>query len=234
LEKKFKATFKKNENFERKYHVDAFNNPKLPVITNENPKQIDLFYWGLIPFWVKDQKNAEEIRQKTANARAESIFEKPSYRISAKKKHCLVLADGFFEWRFFNGKNYPHYIFLKNHEPFAMAGLWEDWTNRENQDKVNTFTIITTKANPMMEFIHNKKKRMPVILRVEDYEKWINISADKKSTIELLKPFDQNEMKAYTISKLITSKQENPNSPDIIKPFRYKELESTEGQKSLF
>ena len=136
LEKKFKATFKRNENFERKYHVGTFNNPKLPVITNEDPKQIDLFHWGLIPFWVKDQKNADEIRQKTANARGKSIFEKPSYRNAAEKKHCLVLADGFFEWRYYNGRNYPHYIYLKNHEPFAIAGLWDSWTNRETQEKI--------------------------------------------------------------------------------------------------
>lgn len=234
LEKKFRATFKSSEDFKRKYHVDAFNNPNLPVITNNDPKQIELFHWGLIPFWVKDQATADEIRQKTANARAESIFEKPSYRNSAEKKHCLVLADGFFEWKFFNGKNYPHYIFLKNHEPFAMAGLWEDWTNRETQEKVSTFTIITTKANSMMEKIHNKKKRMPVILQSKDYDKWISMPFDKQSSLELLIPYDQDEMEAFTISKLITSKQENQNSPDVIKPFRYKELESTDGQQILF
>jgi len=234
LEKKFKATFKRNEVFERKYHVDAFNSPNLPVITNESPQQIDLFHWGLIPFWVKDLKAANEIRQKTANARSESIFEKPSFRNSAEKKHCLVLADGFFEWKFFNGKNYPYYIFLKKHKPFAMAGLWEDWTNRETQEKINTFTIITTKANPMMENIHNKKKRMPVILRPEDYDKWISMPIDKQSSLELLIPYDQDDMEAYTISRLITSKKENPNSPDVIKPFRYKELESIDEQKSLF
>ena len=234
LEKKFKATFKKNETFERKYHVDAFNNPKLPVITNENPKQIDLFYWGLIPFWVKDQKNAEEIRQKTANARAESIFEKPSYRNSAEKKHCLVLADGFFEWRFFNGKNYPHYIFLKNHEPFAMAGLWEDWTNRETQEKVNTFTIVTTKANPMMELIHNKKKRMPAILYEKDEQKWISNTITKQESINLLKPYDENKMEAYTISKLITTKDTDVNVPSVLKPFQYNSLEPLPTQKSLF
>lgn len=234
LEKKFKATFKRKENFKRKYHVGAFDNPKLPVITNEDPKQINLFYWGLIPVWVKDQKNAEEIRQKTANARAESIFEKPSFRNSAEKKHCLVLADGFFEWRYFNGRNYPHYIFLKNHEPFAMAGLWEDWTNKETQEKIFTFTIITTKANPMMEIIHNKKKRMPVILKPEHYYDWISKSIDKDLSMKLLEPFDENQMEAYTISRLITSKDRNPNTPEVIKPYKYEELDSTFGQTSLF
>ncbi len=234
LEKKFKATFKRDEPFERKYHVGAFSNTKLPVITNEDPKQIDLFHWGLIPFWIKDQKNADELRQKTANARAESIFEKPSFRNSAEKKHCLVLADGFFEWRYFNGRNYPYYIFLKNHEPFAMAGLWDNWTDKETQEKIYTFTIITTKANPMMEIIHNKKKRMPVILKNDDCKNWIDKSIDKEPSMKLLEPFDQNKMEAYTISRLITSKDRDPNSPEVIKPYRYKELDTIYGQASLF
>lgn len=229
LEKKFKATFKKDEKFERKYHVGAFDNPKLPVITNEEPKQINLFNWGLIPFWIKDKKSAIEISQKTANARAESIYDKPSFRTSAQNKHCLVLSDGFFEWRFFNGRNYPHYIFLKNHKPFAMAGLWSDWTDKNTDDKIFTFTIITTRANLMMEKIHNKKKRMPVILRPEDYNYWLSESTDKKMSMSLLEPFDQEEMEAYTISKLITAKDINPNTPDVIKPFEYKELENSYG-----
>ena len=122
-----KKTFqvKLKTSFKRMYHTGAFDHPKLPVITNENPGQVDLFQWGLIPFWVKDQKTANQIRERTANARCETIYEKPSFRHLAGKKHCLVIADGFYEWRWYNGKNYPYFIRLKNHEPFGMAGLWE-------------------------------------------------------------------------------------------------------------
>ena len=147
LEKKFQAKLKVK--FERKYHAGGFDFPKLPVITNEDPDLINLFHWGLIPFWVKDEKTANDIRQRTANARGESIYEKPSFRHAADKRHCLVLADGFFEWRYFMGKNYPYYIHLKNRESFAIAGLWDIWKNPENDEKIYTYTIITTEAKPL-------------------------------------------------------------------------------------
>ncbi len=234
LEKRFSAVFDKNERFDRRYHTSAFDSPKLPVITNEKPEQIQLFHWGLIPVWVKNKNNADEIRTKTANARGESIFEKPSFRNSAGKKHCLILSDGFFEWQYFQGRNYPYYIQLKDHEPFAMAGLWECWTDKETGEEINTYTIITTDANPLMAKIHNKKKRMPVILRTEDERIWISDNIDKDLSMSLIKPFDQNKMEAHTISRLLISKEENPDTSQVIEPYEYKELDSSFGQSSLF
>jgi len=232
LTKRFDAQFKE-ESFERKYHVASFTTPKLPVITNENPKQITLLQWGLIPFWVKDQTQAKEIQKQTANARAESIFDKPSFRRPAEKKHCLVLADGFYEWREFKGRNYPYYIQLKNHEPFAMAGLWDLWKNKATGEETRSFTIITTRANSLMEVIHNKKKRMPVILRKKDEKVWIDNTIDKALSESLLQPYETKEMEAYTISRLITAKAEDPDVPEILEPYNYPELNNP-GQKPLF
>jgi putative SOS response-associated peptidase YedK len=231
-----KETFqvKLGTKFEKRYHVGAFDNIKLPVITNENPKQVDLFNWGLIPFWVKDEKTASDISQRTINARSETIFEKPAFRSSAGRKHCLVIADGFFEWRYYNGINYPYYIKLKNREVFAMAGLWDCWTNKTTDEKIYSYTIITTEANPLMAKIHNKKKRMPVILSREDEKKWIISKIDKDASMNILKPFDENKMKAFTISKLITAKGQNPNVPEVIKPFKYNNLEPIDSQSILF
>jgi len=231
-----KKTFqvKIGANFEKRYHVGAFENVKLPVITNENPKQVDLFNWGLIPFWIKDEKAANEIKERTVNARSETIFEKPSFRNSAGSKHCLVIADGFFEWRYYQGKNYPYYIKLKNREVFAIAGLWDCWDNKTAGEKVYSFVIITTEANPLMAKIHNKKKRMPAILSKDDEEKWISKIITKQESMDLLKPYDEKEMEAYTISKLITAKDENPNVPEVLKPFQYNNLEPLSSQKSLF
>jgi putative SOS response-associated peptidase YedK len=225
LEKRFNATFIKTDFFEQRHHVGFYDQVKLPLIINEDPKLIKLFKWGLIPFWVKDEKTANEIREKTANARCESIFEKPSFRHSAQRKHCLVLADGFFEWRNFLGKNYPYFIYLKNNEPFAMAGLWDTWINKVTNETINSFTIITTQANSMMEIIHNKKKRMPVILKDKDFKTWINADIDKNVSLNLLVPFDENLMKAHTISKLITFAGTDPNVPDVKKHFIYQNLE---------
>jgi|WetSurMetagenome_2_1015567.scaffolds.fasta_scaffold01682_16 putative SOS response-associated peptidase YedK len=233
LVKRFSALFLQNVTFKRQYHVSGFDLPKLPVITNENPRQIQLFSWGLIPFWVKDLKTAEEARLKTMNARAESIFEKPSFRAAAEQRHCLVLADGFFEWQEYQGKNYPYYIRLKNQEPFAMAGLWDIWKNPETAEELFTYTVITTKANPLMEKIHNKKKRMPVILRREYEEEWIGGSMNKEQASSLLSPYAEQEMEAFTISRLITAKQRDPNVPEVLAPFCYPELQMKTGQKSL-
>jgi len=220
--------------FEKRYHVGAFENVKLPVITNENPKQVNLFNWGLIPFWVKDEKTANKIRERTVNARSETIFEKPAFRGSAGRKHCLVVADGFFEWRYYHGINYPYYIKLKNREAFAIAGLWDFWTNKKTEDKLYSYTIITTEANPLMAKIHNKKKRMPAILNKEDEKRWNSSNIDKKTAMSILRPFDENKMEAYTISKLITAKGQDPDVPGVIKPFKYNNLEPLPSQTSLF
>ena len=232
LEKRFQA--KLESKFERKYHAGGFDFPKLPVITNEEPKQINLFSWGLIPFWVKDEKTANEMRQRTANARCESIYEKPSFRQAAKNKHCLVLADGFFEWRYYRGKNYPYYIYLKNKEPFSIAGLWDSWKNKETDETIYTYTIITTEANPLLAKIHNKKKRMPVILRKNDEKKWIQNDIDKDQAMNLLIPYDEKKMDAHTISKMITAKDIDPNTPKVLEPYNYKDLEALSSQQSLF
>ena len=213
LVKRFSALFLENVPFKRQYHASSFDLPKLPVITNEQPKQIQLFTWGLIPFWVKDKKTAEEIRLKTMNARAESIFEKPSFRHAAEQKHCLVLADGFFEWQEYQGKNYPYYIRLKNHEPFAMAGLWDSWIDPETTEVLQTYSVITTKANPLMEQIHNKKKRMPVILPKDHECDWIDPLLNKQSAEAFLVPYDEQLMEAFTISRLITSRAAQSECP---------------------
>lgn len=234
LIKRFSASFPEKSSFSRQYHVSGFDLPNLPVITNGSPSQIQLFTWGLIPYWIKDAKAAEEMRLKTMNARAESIFEKPAFRAAAEQRHCLVLADGFFEWQEYQGKNYPFYVRLKNHEPFAMAGLWEIWKRPKTTDELHTYTVITTKANPLMEQIHNKKKRMPVILPKDRECVWLDSSLKKQDVEVLLVPFDEQLMEAFSISRLITSKSRNPNVLEVIHPFVYPELQNKTGQKNLF
>jgi len=225
---------KLGQNFQRRYHVGAFENIKLPVITNKNPEEVQLFKWGLIPFWVKDEKTANEFKDRTVNARSETIFEKPAFRSSAGKKHCLVIADGFFEWRYYNGNNYPYYIKLKDREVFSIAGLWDSWVNKDSGEEVYSYTIITTEANPLMAMIHNKKKRMPAILEKKDEKKWISETLTRDETMGLLKPFNESKMTAYTISKMITTRDIDVNVPEVLEPFQYNTLEPLPNQKSLF
>jgi len=195
------------------------------VITTENHTVIQFFQWGLIPFWVKDTHSADKIRLRTLNARAETIFEKPAFRLSIKDKRCLVLVDGFYEWREVGKKKYPYYIRLANDSAFTLAGIWDMWINNNTGQPINTFSIITTRANSLMEVIHNTRKRMPVILKQEDEKIWLNNDLEPERITALLTPYDENEMEAYTVSKLISSRKINTNVPEVIKRYEYEGLE---------
>jgi len=181
-----------------------------PVILNEGERSIQLFRWGLIPSWAKDPK----IGYQLINARAESIAEKPSFRTAFKKRRCLIPADGFYEWhQESDGRTKtPMRVRLKSKEPFTFAGLWETWKDPQEKE-VRTFTIITTEPNEILQPIHN---RMPVIMKPEEEEAWLDPGADPKHLEKILRPYSSNEMEAYAVSKLVNSPKHD--SPDCIEP----------------
>ncbi|UCE73388.1 MAG: SOS response-associated peptidase [Methanomassiliicoccales archaeon] len=232
IEDRFHAKFETPELFEPAYHVSAFSIPYVPVITNEKVHTLQMLRWGLVPFWVKNEESAMQIRTKTFNARAETLFEKPSFRTPIKNKRCLVIADGFFEWREVKGKNYPYYIRLADKSPFAMAGIWDTWHNREIDEKYHAFSVITTKANPLLEKIHNKKKRMPALLRKDDEKRWLSEGLSKNDINSMLSPIDDSGMEAHTVSKMISYRKGNTNVPEVLEKFEYDELKFQ--QTSLF
>ena len=221
LEKRFGARFTQPDLYKPFYHVSGFSAPLLPVIPNEDIHAIELFQWGLVPFWTKDERSAHIIRFRTLNARAETVFEKPSFRHSIIKKRCLVLVDGFYEWHEKDSKKYPYYIRLGNHDTFALAGIWDNWSNEVSGETRNTFSIITTRANSLMERIHNTRKRMPVILRREDEQRWLGGKTDREQIISLLSPYNDNEMEAYKVSPLISRRGENTNNPEVMEKYSY-------------
>lgn len=180
----------------------------LAVITNEKPRQLSYFRWGLIPGWAKDPS----IGNKMINARAETITEKPSYKTALRARRCLVPADAFYEWKQ-NGDKVPYRIYLKNSRLFAFAGLWDRWRTPDGNE-ISSFTIITTGANRFMQSIHN---RMPVILRREDEQLWLG-SDNAAELLELLRPYPDEEMDAYPVSKLINSAAND--FPEVIAPAR--------------
>lgn len=114
-----------------------------------------------------------------------------------------------------------------------MAGLWDRWTNKMTGDTISSYTVITTKANPLLQKIHNKKQRMPVILRKEDEQSWLRSILDKDLSKSLFVPYNSHKMEAYTISRLITSKTQNPNTPEVLEPYTYKEIQPSVRQKKL-
>lgn len=218
--------------FEPVFHTSGFNFPQMPVITSEKPGSVQLYHWGLIPHWVQSIQDADKIRTQTLNARADGIFEKPAFR-SYTQNRCIVLADGFFEWMEFKKKKYPHYVHLDGFDIFGFAGLYAHWTDKETGEILHTFTIITTNANPLMARIHNTKQRMPVILPKEQWQHWLAPSLTKEQMQQMLFPCDDAHMKAYPISKRITTHGADTNVPQIKEPFTYPELVSSE-QGSLF
>lgn len=179
------------------YHVNAFNFPKYPVITSSN--EIQVFNWGLIPFWTKNEANADEIRRMTLNARADTIFEKPSFREPIMKKRCIVPSTSYFEWRHEGTKKIPYYIYLKDEPIFSMAGIYDSWLDKETGEEHSTFSIITTDTNPLTDYIHNTKHRMPAILSKENEEKWLNPNLTKQEIATFLHPYEADKMDAYVI-----------------------------------
>jgi putative SOS response-associated peptidase YedK len=231
---RFDVTIPEGEQHSQYYYVSAFDYPRLPVITSSEPEVLSYFAWGLIPSWVKSVEDAERIRKQTMNARAESIYEKPAYRRAAASQHCLVIADGFFEWREVGGKKYPYFLRLKSHEPFALAGLWDSWTNQQSKRTILTFSIVTCPASPLLAVIHNTAKRMPVILPKDVERRWIDPKLGQAEACRLLTAFPDDQLEAFTVAKIVPGKGE-ANSPVSITPHRYPELgASSDGQASLF
>ena len=171
IEKRFTATMDSPNLFQPQNQINGFEFPKTPVIIDEKPQIITHYNWGLIPAWAKD----EGIQKYTLNAKIETVTEKPSFKNSVNKR-CLVIADGYFEWQWLDpkGKNKQRYqIGLANQELFAFARLYSQWVDEYTGENKNTYTILTTEANPLMAEIHNTKKRMPVVLKKEDETKWL-------------------------------------------------------------
>jgi len=218
---KIEAAFQVNwdgEEWQPVYHADGFTFLKMPVITQENPRNIQLFNWGLIPSWVKTKIDADKLKVQTLNARSETVFEKPSFRSSIKHQRCLVPADGFFEWMDVSGKKIPHYIFMKGKKIFCFAGIYSDWADKETGELMQTFSILTTSANPMMEKIHNLKHRMPVIVDPSEYQSWLQKDTTTEKINSFFHPYPEENMDYYPISKRITSRTEDSNVPETITP----------------
>lgn len=171
------------------------------IVETEKGRLLKAFRWGLVPHWAKDLT----IGNKMINARAETLGEKPSFRSLIKSHRCVIPADGFYEWKKEDDKSKtPYFIHRKDDNPFALAGLWAQWKEQDSDAKpIQTFTIITTSANELMEPLHH---RMPVILPPEAREEWLNPDNEaKESLLELLVPYEGDDMEAYAVSTKVNS-----------------------------
>lgn len=180
---------------------------QLPVIVNAEPTRIQLLTWGLVPAWARDQTGGTPL----INARLETAATRPSFRAAWRQRRCLVLADGFYEWQRTARGKVPLRITLKSDEPFAFAGLWEEWRGA-GEPGLRTFTILTTVPNDLMVPIHT---RMPVILRPEQEAAWLDTEADRDWQ-HVLEPYPSELMTAYAVSSRVNSPRYD--DPSLIEP----------------
>lgn len=213
------------------YHSTGFSHPDLLIYTDESPNFPSVATWGLVPNWVKDEDQLKKIWNQTLNARGETIFEKPSFRHSARNRRCLIYVDGFYEHHHFNNKTYPFYISRTDSNPLALAGLWSEWINSETGAIYNTFTIVTTEGNELLKKIHNNPKlkgpRMPLILTEELEDKWLEKHDEEileDQLKNLIHPLLSSKLKAHTVKRL-RGKEYMGNVEHISEPFEYDELE---------
>ena len=184
-------------------NYNAAPSQRLPVITNAAPGQIQLLCWGLVPAWSRDPTGGP----KPINARAETLAEKPSFRMLLARRRCLVLADGFYEWQATPTGKVPHRILLRDEQPFAFAGLWDEWLDHATGVLHPTFTIITTEPNELMASIHN---RMPVILPDRAAEAaWLDDGHRLPDYQQLLQPYEAAAMREYVVGKRVNSPANN-------------------------
>jgi len=221
IERRFPVDTSALYDFDFNYFYRAFENPRIPVLTMEDPTRVQLLQWGLIPYWANAREQAEKIRKGTYNARAETLHDKPSFKKPLSRGRCLIIAGGFFEWQLVQGRKIPWYIRLKSREPFVFAGLFDSWRDSVNGETTRSFTIITTAASPLMQKIHNTKLRMPVILRKEQEQDWISGDISLLKRERILVPVDDSGLEAYTVAPNLASPKTNPSDPGIIKPFNY-------------
>lgn len=182
------------------YHRPRYNvapgQMVMAVIDDGEKNRIGELKWGLIPQWAKDEK----IGYRMLNARVETLMEKPAYQVPFQRKRCLIPADGFYEWKKTDTGKQPMRIRLKSEEIFSMAGLYDTWVAPDGR-KISTCTVITTAPNRLVADIHD---RMPVILRPEDEQVWLDRDQrDVRQLQFLLRPFPEEEMEAYPVSPMV-------------------------------
>ncbi|HKF47766.1 MAG TPA: SOS response-associated peptidase [Terracidiphilus sp.] len=166
--------------------------------------------WGLVPFWAKEPK----IAYSTINAKAETLATSPAFREALKRRRCIIPLDGFYEWQPVSAKvKQPFAVALKSGQLFGAAGLWDRWKDKSTGQSLDTYTLITTDPNPLMEPFHN---RMPVIVKPADYERWMAPADPARLPIDLLRPYPEEEMAAWKVAAAVGNVRNN--SPDLIEP----------------
>ena len=176
----------------------------------DGQRELTVMRWGLVPYWAKDSK----IGFSTINAKSETVTTSPTFREAMKRRRCLVPAEWFYEWQKTDAKTkQPYAIALRDDSLFAFAGLWERWKDKAKDQVLETYTVLTTDPNELLEPIHN---RMPVILAPKDYLRWLEPGEATHLPTDLLRPYPAEEMKAWKVGSAVENVRSN--APELIAP----------------
>jgi putative SOS response-associated peptidase YedK len=202
--------------FEIQPNYNVAPTQQIPVIIQqEGVRHIKKRHWGLVPLWAKDIS----IGSRMINARVETVTSKPAFRAAIKQRRCLIPANGFYEWKGKAGSKQPYFFHLPSGEPFAFAGLWEIWEGKEAPPEAAPYkscTIITTDASEAVKDVHN---RMPLILKPESYDEWLNPETKQPDRIEqIMKSGFVSDLKCYPVSKLVN--QVGNNKKECMEPLK--------------
>lgn len=196
------------------FHVSGFTRPYLPVTLNEDADSIVSARWKLIPYWVKNEADAAKYAN-TLNAEGESIFEKASYKNYIGKHRGLLYVNGFYEPHKVQGvkETENYYIYTPTKDIFTLGVVYSIFADQETGETYPTFSILTTPANPLLEEIHNEKKRMPLIIPQEKRDNWL-FAEGKEEIQSLIKPYD-GELDANKVCRVTAARGKDTNTPDI-------------------
>ncbi len=183
------------ESWKPRYNVSP--GQSMPIITNRRSDEISFFQWGFIPNWSIDESTGTNLY----NAKSETILTKAPFKQAIKSQRCLIIADGYFEWKKIGKTKTPYRITLANDELFSFAGIWDYWENSKGEI-INSFSILTTTANSLLEEIN---ERMPVILTKENEQKWITDKLTDQEITSFLTPLDKDRMSYYQAHKVVNS-----------------------------
>lgn len=226
LETRYKAEMAEGKRWDPLIHANAYAVPVWPLLTAQQPDALTMHIWGMIPGWVKTVDDAKKLRTMTINCRYETMYEKPSFRGAAGAgRRCLIPVSGFFEWHTQGKQKYPFYIHPQKEEIVSIAGLWDEWADPATGEVHYTYTMLTQPANELMAKIHNSKKRMPCLLTRAQEREYLRPALEPKEVLELLAiPYATEALRAYSVSKLITSRTEPTDVPAVLQPHTYPEL----------
>jgi putative SOS response-associated peptidase YedK len=183
----------------QRYNLAPTQASAIVRLDKDGNRQGRMLKWGLLPSWTKDKSVASSL----INARAETIELKPSYKAAFRSRRCLLPMNGYYEWVKTVGSDQKQafYISQQNSEPIFVAGIWERW-HSDGVEQIETFSIITTESNSYLRQLH---ERMPVLIRSEDFEVWLNPASQLKDLKHLLKPADDSILGCYPVSDLVNN-----------------------------